>query len=82
MALEIFKLHALWRHKICLLLKMCAGKLAYRQARFSTISLGKFKERVVEDFSNKRERAKEPFDFSLTFKASCQPDFVEEDLFD
>ncbi len=36
-------------------------------ARFETVTLGKFKESVVTYFSNKRERGKVPFGFSLTF---------------
>ncbi len=40
---------------------------ARRHARFETVTLGKFKESVFTYFSNKRERGKVPFGFSLTF---------------
>ncbi len=40
---------------------------ARRHARFEAVTLGKFRKSVVTYFSNKRERGKVPFGFSLTF---------------
>ncbi len=40
---------------------------ARRHAHFVTVTLGKFKESVVTYFSNKQERGKVPFGFSITF---------------